>query len=482
MVDINENNGKIVNSSKSKLSAEEIEEFKEREEEAEDGWEFKDLAQAIFIAGDQEWARKIYQQALDKAEDFREFMQIARSVVQEDGLSDQEWARKIYQQALDKAEGSRDFREIASSVAQEDDLNDKEWARKTYQQALDKAEDSNERKDIANSVAQEDDLNDKEWARKIYQQALDKAEGSRDFSDIAACVANQNFLNDKEWARKIYQQALDAAENVDDLIGLAEDIANGYSFGDKVWGREVYQLAINKSEKSEDIIRIANSVAEQSYLDDKKWRREILKMRDKELTMPINKTLIKEILSDNYDFDLIEFDDNGNFFYRFIVAEDFEVELKDDENIIDTVFALFPPEDPHTEEAEFCSKIVIDLIPKNSNKEKIENVVIQNSSIIKEIKKYAKISVTANEISFFRKNKYAFKTFFFGGFYSGKYRGYIHKRDLEDYAEERDIRLNNDITFDDLAELFRYIVFDNYEWNYYDDYSTDDNIYYILKD
>ena len=201
--------------------------------------------------------------------------------------------------------------------------------------------------------------------------------------------------------------------------------------------------------------------------------------------MQLNRHLIKEILSDNYDISLIEDDGNENFFMNFIVAENFEVELKDGENIIDKVFLLFPPDDWNNLMEEYHWKIVIDLISKNNsnaNRKNIDNIVIYDSSIIKEIRENRGNSVKAKKPSFFKNNKYKFKYFAFGGCYSGKYRAYIYREVLEQYAEELDIELNDNITFDNLHELFRIIVSERYEWNYYDYYSDDDYIYYILKD
>ena len=61
----------------------------------------------------------------------------AASLADEGYLDDKEWARTVYQQALEKSEYIADFKNIAASVEDEGSINDKEWAQKIYQQAFD---------------------------------------------------------------------------------------------------------------------------------------------------------------------------------------------------------------------------------------------------------------------------------------------------------------------------------------------------------
>ena len=173
MVDDADKNKGEGTSTESGLTAEQIKAFKERQKIEDEPWGLCSLGEDIAQYGDKKWATSIYQQALDKVEDDRDFIHIAESVADEKHLGDKEWARQIYRQALDKADDVEDLTYTAASLADEGYLDDKEWARKVYQQALEKSEYIADFKNIAASVEDEGSINDKDWAQKIYQQAFD---------------------------------------------------------------------------------------------------------------------------------------------------------------------------------------------------------------------------------------------------------------------------------------------------------------------
>ncbi|ODS30443.1 MAG: hypothetical protein SCARUB_04451, partial [Candidatus Scalindua rubra] len=107
------------------LSDEQIAAFKEQEAEAEDSYDYCNLAKEIAEAGDKDFAREVYQKAIDKAEDSRDLRNIADSIADERYLGDKVWARKVYPKAIDKAEDSYDLTNIANSIADERYLGDK---------------------------------------------------------------------------------------------------------------------------------------------------------------------------------------------------------------------------------------------------------------------------------------------------------------------------------------------------------------------
>jgi hypothetical protein len=87
-----ENENTVDKTSESTLTEDQIKEFKEAEQNAEDSYDFRSLADEIVEAGDKEWAKKVYMKAEDKAEDSDDFRTLAESLC--DNLGDKEWAKK----------------------------------------------------------------------------------------------------------------------------------------------------------------------------------------------------------------------------------------------------------------------------------------------------------------------------------------------------------------------------------------------------
>jgi hypothetical protein len=96
------------------LTKEQIKEFKESEKEAEDSYDFRNVAYDIADAGDKEWAKKVYKKAEGKAEDYSDFSGLADSIHEQ--LGDKEWAKKVYKKAADKAEDFSDFSGLADTI------------------------------------------------------------------------------------------------------------------------------------------------------------------------------------------------------------------------------------------------------------------------------------------------------------------------------------------------------------------------------
>ena len=143
----------------SKLTKEQIAEFKETEKEAEDATEFTWLAEEVAEAGEKVWAKKLYNKAEELAEDLESYQSLADSVANDDYLGDKAWARAFYKKAEELAEDGGDYQNLANSVA--DDLGDKDWAIKLYKKA-EETMGSNiyDFAELASSVSDKDGLND----------------------------------------------------------------------------------------------------------------------------------------------------------------------------------------------------------------------------------------------------------------------------------------------------------------------------------
>ena len=127
-----ENENIVDQTSESTLTEDQIIEFKDLEEEAEDSGDFRYLADDIAEAGDKEWAKNIYMKAESQAGDSSDFCNLADSI--HENLGDKEWAKKFYMKAESQAGDSKaeskagkssDFRNLADSIHKK--LGDKEW-------------------------------------------------------------------------------------------------------------------------------------------------------------------------------------------------------------------------------------------------------------------------------------------------------------------------------------------------------------------
>ena len=92
-----ENENNVDKTSESTLTNDQIKEFKEAEEEAEDSYDFTVLADEIADAGDKEWAKKVYIKVESMAENTNDFRNLANSILE--NLGDKEWAKKVYEKA-----------------------------------------------------------------------------------------------------------------------------------------------------------------------------------------------------------------------------------------------------------------------------------------------------------------------------------------------------------------------------------------------
>jgi hypothetical protein len=157
----------------SKLTKEQIAEFKETEKEAEDATEFTWLAEEVAEAGEKVWAKKLYNKAEELAEDLESYQSLADSVANDDYLGDKAWARAFYKKAEELAENSDEYKDLAESVSDEEYLGDKDYARVLYKKAYELVEDSDGLILLAESVEYDGWLGDKEWGEELRQKAID---------------------------------------------------------------------------------------------------------------------------------------------------------------------------------------------------------------------------------------------------------------------------------------------------------------------
>ena len=274
------------------LSDEQIKEFKDQENEAEDMWDYQNLAYEIADAGDKKWSKKVYQKAEEKlTEDVTDIASLACAVANEYGLGDFEYALDLFKKAHSSAETFSDYKTIITYLSNESFLDNHDFGRELLKEAENLATTSGQYRDIADLYADDNSLSDKEYARKMYEKAEELAEGGSDFTYLAQSVVEEWNLNDKEYARKILEKAesLSECENEPRLL---RDIGRIYSYDIKDNAKAMnafkrcetvidsyspsgLEPAYWDESKIEQYIYLANSVADEDALNDQEYAKEL---------------------------------------------------------------------------------------------------------------------------------------------------------------------------------------------------------------
>ena len=241
-------------------------------DQSENIWEVNEIAEGLCKAKDLDNARLVYLEAIKKAIDTSDYVNIADSVVDEDNLNDHDFGREIYQLGLDSAVESSNYREVADSVVNEYKLNDKDWGREIYKKGLESACSFDNLKNFADSIAS--NLDDKDWAREIYKKAENRAFEACAYENLADTVLGDAYLNDKDWAIDLFKKGLDIAHSSDSILSLARSIGSQWgSLKDKKWARKIIELAYDKAKTKTEVENIAEYYARE--LDDKTIAKDI---------------------------------------------------------------------------------------------------------------------------------------------------------------------------------------------------------------
>ena len=237
--------------------------FKTLEANAKDACDFKQVADQLAEAGEDDWARRVYKKAEENVEDCLDMNWLAYSIAFT--LNDKNWAIKIYEEAEDRVENSLDLNWLAYSVFES--LGDKEWAKKLFQKAETQPENIRELCDLAESVSEI--LEDKEWQFNVYKKAEEKAKEFSDYYELADNVFAK--LGNEEWASELYHKAEGKAEDCCDLITLAECFIE--KLGDGERADRAYKKAEATAEDSIDFSCLGESLRE--TLGDNEWAQRL---------------------------------------------------------------------------------------------------------------------------------------------------------------------------------------------------------------
>jgi tRNA (guanine-N7-)-methyltransferase len=279
-----------------------IKKFTVAEAKAEDACDLKKVADDLALAGDSQWAQRVYEKAERKAQDSLDFNWLGYSVYEV--FSDDHWARELFLKAERLAKESVDFNWLAYCIWET--LGDKEWARKLFEKAVATPKNVRELCDLADSISIT--FGGKDWVKKTYQIADEIAEEYSDLLELADSVYSKT--GDREWVRRLYLRAENKAEDCCDLqtlmdrictnlenkewagliclkaeqkavsscefLGLAESLWQ--YIGDEAWAKKMYELSENQAREGYEFRWLANSVCE--ILNDKPWAERLYKQAE----------------------------------------------------------------------------------------------------------------------------------------------------------------------------------------------------------
>lgn len=245
-----------------------VKKFKAAEVKARDCCDLKKIADDLVVAGDSQWAKKIYLKAEGKARDSLDLNWLAYSVYE--AFGDVQWARELYLKAEGMAKESLDFNWLAYSIWET--IGDLEWARDLFKKAAINPDNIRELCDLADSISIT--FRDKDWEKKIYQIAEDITEEYSEFLELADSVYSKT--GDKKWAGSLYQRAENIAEDCCDLHTLMDRLCT--NLDDKEWAKQVCCKAECKAVSSCEILGLAESLSQ--YMGDETWSKKLYKLSE----------------------------------------------------------------------------------------------------------------------------------------------------------------------------------------------------------
>jgi len=150
---------------------------------------------------DREWAKELFEKAHLVVEDSRDLVNLASSLASK--YKDLEWARTIFNEAIEKAQTSDEYQYIASTLIDEDGLGDKELAITIMKKAI-------EFDDITYSDAKGigytlfNTFDDKDWAKELYQRAIDLCDDDAERKEVIKDIKDD--LEDEDWANELIEE------------------------------------------------------------------------------------------------------------------------------------------------------------------------------------------------------------------------------------------------------------------------------------
>jgi len=155
-----------------------------------------------------EIAEALFDEAVENAQEFREYKELAFYVGRSSGINDMDWAKELLDITITKITNIRDLRNLADALANKDSgYTDENIAATLYKECIQKASNAYGFYCIADSLSDSSLLNDKPWAKELYLKAIDVAETSEELTCIADAIADEDGYNDEDWANELHSIA-----------------------------------------------------------------------------------------------------------------------------------------------------------------------------------------------------------------------------------------------------------------------------------
>tara|TARA_Y100000591_G_scaffold288540_1_gene272836 strand:+ start:445 stop:2175 length:1731 start_codon:yes stop_codon:yes gene_type:complete len=214
------------------LSDEQIKEFKDQENEAEDAYDYKYLAEEIGEAGDLKWAESLLDISFEKCQDSSDYVEVSEVALKLNLSND--FIIKSYKKSEELASDFDDYFKIAESILpqemyDEKRLGDKEWGRELAKKADACKDMTNHCNELAKLVYNE--LDDIKWATELLQAGEDIDSDLYAYKDLAVAVLE--ITDDNDWTFRLFDKAINLAEGFDDYIYTASTIFDNYYNTDK---------------------------------------------------------------------------------------------------------------------------------------------------------------------------------------------------------------------------------------------------------
>lgn len=214
------------------LSDEQIKEFKDQENDAEDAYDYLYLADEVGEAGDLKWAQKLLNTSFERCQDSSDYVEVSE-VALKLNLSD-DFIINSYKKSEELASDFDEYFKIAESILpqeiyDEKRLGDKKWGRQLAKKADTCKDMTNHCNELAKLVYNE--LDDIKWATELLQAGENIDSDLYGYKDLAVTVLE--ITDDNEWAIRLFDKAINLAESFDDYNYTASTIFDNYYNTDK---------------------------------------------------------------------------------------------------------------------------------------------------------------------------------------------------------------------------------------------------------
>ena len=187
----------------SKLTEEQVKDFKEEINDAEECWEYISIAESLAEEGDPQWAKEIYQLAEKHVNDPSEYIEIAQSIMDEDYLDDKKLGRAYCEKALKYIKSIQDYNDLIRMIFDKDYLEDKKWGLELLEKTERTLQTSRDYVTIGRIYARV--VGDIDKGRNLFQKAEELAETADDYKHLAGWV--DAIFDDNDWESLLRKKA-----------------------------------------------------------------------------------------------------------------------------------------------------------------------------------------------------------------------------------------------------------------------------------